>query len=355
MTVPVDYCPAVRFSEGVVRKRSSMLWAVVCVMTVWLRAGVTVAMEVTSSGPQTIKKGQGEKVTLGCTYTPGAADTGDVDIEWSNVSPDMTQKDHLVLSFTAGRKYAHGESSLMKRLDFLMPDPSQGDASIAISGLQVSDTATYQCKVKKAPGVDMRKVTMVVLVPPSEPKCWVEGSEEVGGTVSLRCKSSLGSSPMTYTWKRESGRATATQNSQSGELLISNHSASFMGNYLCAVKNEVGRGQCRYTLRAVQPTNRTGVIVGAVIGTLLALLLIFMLIWLLIWLCYNQIANEISFRSVPGHPTHPGMAYSSVRNAPPWKGSGRSSVFTERSNHAAPAHSQGAPPLKYDSRYGYPV
>lgn len=48
------------------------------------------------------------------------------------------------------------------RMKFLT-EPNQGDASITISGLKVSDTGTYQCKVKKAPGVDMRKVTLVVL------------------------------------------------------------------------------------------------------------------------------------------------------------------------------------------------
>lgn len=51
---------------------------------------------MTTTGPQTIQKAQGETVSLGCTYTPGPQDTGELDIEWSNVSPDMTQKDQLV-------------------------------------------------------------------------------------------------------------------------------------------------------------------------------------------------------------------------------------------------------------------
>lgn len=54
-------------------------------------------------------------------------------------------------------------------------------------------------------------------VPPSTPKCWVEGAEEKGGPVSLRCKSPQGSTPMSYTWSRESGGAmppTATQSKQ---------------------------------------------------------------------------------------------------------------------------------------------
>lgn len=53
-------------------------------------------MEITSSGPQTIQKPLGVTVNLGCTYTPGPQDTGELDIEWSNLSPDMTLKDQLV-------------------------------------------------------------------------------------------------------------------------------------------------------------------------------------------------------------------------------------------------------------------
>lgn len=43
-----------------------------------------------------MQKPQGDTVNLGCTYTPSPQDTGELDIEWSNVSPDMTQKDTLV-------------------------------------------------------------------------------------------------------------------------------------------------------------------------------------------------------------------------------------------------------------------
>jgi len=57
---------------------------------------LTWAIQVTSTGPQTIKKAQGESLTLGCTYTVAATDVGDLDIEWTLVSPDMTQKDELV-------------------------------------------------------------------------------------------------------------------------------------------------------------------------------------------------------------------------------------------------------------------
>lgn len=55
---------------------------------------------------------------------------------------------------------AKGPSGLMSRLTFVQADPSKGNASIHINYLNVEDTATYQCKVKKNPGVDSRKVTL---------------------------------------------------------------------------------------------------------------------------------------------------------------------------------------------------
>lgn len=51
---------------------------------------------MTATGPQTVQKALGETVKLGCTYTPGPQDTGELDIEWSNLNPDMTQRDQLV-------------------------------------------------------------------------------------------------------------------------------------------------------------------------------------------------------------------------------------------------------------------
>ena len=56
----------------------------------------------------------------------------------------------------------YGDTSLAKRMTFT-GDPKTGDATVSISDAVVSDTGTYQCKVKKAPGVDMRKVTLVVM------------------------------------------------------------------------------------------------------------------------------------------------------------------------------------------------
>ncbi|XP_017324244.1 V-set and immunoglobulin domain-containing protein 8b isoform X1 [Ictalurus punctatus] len=330
-----------------------------------------VGIQVTSTGPQTIKKPQGSEIILGCTYSESPSDTGQLDVEWSIVSPDMTQKDKLILSYSGGKEYKLGDPGLMTRLKFV-GDPSQGNATIVISSLYVSDTATYQCKVKKPPGIDSRKITLVILVPPSVPKCWVKNGEEVGSTVSLWCKSSEGSTPLIYKWTKENGEAlpsTAFQNPQTGELLIYNHSQSYTGNYVCVVSNDVGMEQCKYTLKAYNSTSKAGIIAGAVIGALLLLLLLLFLVWLLVC-CYQkqryekETANEIkedaaapeshlgsrhsSFRSIMGYQPHQGVTYSSIRNSKPRRADSNCRSF---STNQAP--SQG--PLRYNSRYGYPV
>ncbi|XP_029367052.1 V-set and immunoglobulin domain-containing protein 8b isoform X2 [Echeneis naucrates] len=357
--------------------------ALLFLVTLQLKTDITEAMRITSSGPQTIQKPQWATVTLGCTYTTDPGDTGDLDIEWSNVSPDMTQKDTLLLSYTGGQTHHYGNTDLSKRLRFIT-DPTQGDASITISDVRLSDTNTYQCKVKRAPGVDMRKVTLMVMVPPSVPKCWVEGGEEKGGTVTLRCKSSQGSIPLTYVWTRESGGAipsSATQDPESGELLIKNHTDSNTGTYMCEAKNAVGKEQCKYEVHAYNSTNKTGVIVGAVIGAILLFLLLLLLIWLLICCCHKrryqkEVANEIredapapesrpssrasSLRSVLGYRTHPGVQYTSVMNTmPSIRESGHNATYAGGSDRTSQRNTAGenpAPsPYNYDHQYGYPV
>lgn len=69
---------------------------------------------------------------------------------------------YQILSYSGGKEYKLGDPGLMTRLKFV-GDPSQGNATIVISSLYVSDTATYQCKVKKPPGIDSRKITLVIL------------------------------------------------------------------------------------------------------------------------------------------------------------------------------------------------
>ncbi|XP_067431371.1 V-set and immunoglobulin domain-containing protein 8a [Thunnus thynnus] len=334
----------------------------------------TQAVQVTSTGPQTIQKAEGESVTLDCSYTLSPLDTGELDIEWSVVSPDTTQKDQMLMSYSSGTKYVHGNHALVNGISFAAPDPSLGDASLSIALLTPAHSATYQCKVKKSPGVDMRKVSLVVMAKPSVPKCWVEGGELVGEALSLHCKSAKGSTPLKYMWRRESAGpipAAATQNAATGELKISNHSQSFAGIYLCEVNNAVGTEHCRINLKANKPPNRAAVIVGTTVGSLLLIFILLVFIGVIYWKLSNrrryekEFSNEIredvpppesrpvSRRTSRSASQHPQVTYCQVVGA-------EVGCLDDGRIHTPSTNSHGHTPIKYtpveyDSKYGYAV
>ncbi|KAM4527555.1 V-set and immunoglobulin domain-containing protein 8a isoform 1-T2 [Odontesthes bonariensis] len=322
-------------------------------------------MAVMSTGPQTIQKAEGESVTLGCAYTPSPFDTGELDIEWSVVSPDTTQKDYMLVSYSGGAEYHHGhhgDHAFAEGLSFAAGDPSKGDASLSIRQLSPAHSATYQCKVKKSPGVDARKMSLVVMVKPSVPKCWVEGGELVGEAASLHCLSAEGSPPLKYTWRRQSAEplpSAATQNSVTGELKISNHSQSFAGIYLCEVNNAVGAEHCRINLKANKPPNRAAVIVGTTVGSLLLIFILLVFLGLLFGKLSNRHDYEKEFSN-------------EIREDAPPPDSRPVSRHTGRSSGQHPqvtycqvgslneGHSRGHTPVKYapvqyDGEYGYAV
>lgn len=68
-----------------------------------------------------------------------------------------------LISYTSGSTYIHNHAEFPKGLRFTATDPSAGDASLSMVLLTPAQSATYQCKVKKAPGVDMLKVSLVIL------------------------------------------------------------------------------------------------------------------------------------------------------------------------------------------------
>ncbi|CAL9683593.1 unnamed protein product [Knipowitschia caucasica] len=331
-------------------------------------------MELVDTGPQTMMKAQGESVLLGCRYKPGPADTGALDIEWSVVSPDTTQKDQMLLSYSGGLVYVHSENPLSQGMTFASPDPSSGDASLSIAAVSPAHSATYQCKVKKSPGVDAHKLSLLVLVKPSVPQCWVEGSQAEGEPVTLLCKAARGSGPLTYTWRRQSGPPGASlqpQESASGELRISNHSQSHGGLYLCEVKNAVGSEQCQLHLRASKPPNRAAVIVGTVIGCILLLLILLLFIAVLYWKLRSRhsydkdLSNDIR-EDVPPPESRP-VSRRTTRSSGPshhhvtydplggtelsWSDDLHSELPSDLASSKNQVHS---PPL-YDRKYGYAV
>ncbi|NXC24478.1 VSIG8 protein, partial [Campylorhamphus procurvoides] len=80
-------------------------------------------------------------------------------------------------------------SGLQDRVAFVHTDPGQYDASIRLADLQVSDTGTYQCRVKKNTVAVHEVIVTVQAEKPATPQCWSEGELIEGGAVLLRCYS----------------------------------------------------------------------------------------------------------------------------------------------------------------------
>uniref|UniRef100_A0A8C6UJW5 V-set and immunoglobulin domain containing 8a n=1 Tax=Neogobius melanostomus TaxID=47308 RepID=A0A8C6UJW5_9GOBI len=304
------------------------------------------SMELLDSGPQTMMEAQGQRVALGCRYRPSPADTGDLDIEWSVVSPDTTQKDQMLVSYSGGKEYVHSENSLSKGMSFASPDPSMGDASLSIAAVTPSHSATYQCKVKKSPGVTCSRLK------PTVPRCWVEGAQMEGEPVSLHCKSDGGSGPSrTRGVGRAGPRGSAWSNAATGELKISNHSRSFAGLYLCEVNNAVGSERCQVHLRASKPANRAAVVVGTVIGCILLILIVLLFIAVLYWKlrgCPTPESRPVSRRTNRSSGPSHHVSYDPVGGT---ELSWSDDVHSDMPSSKNPIYT----PVQYDTKYGYAV
>ncbi|XP_060614624.2 V-set and immunoglobulin domain-containing protein 8-like [Anolis sagrei] len=200
-------------------------------------------------------------------------------------------------------------SGLQQRINFVIPDPSQYDASINLQDVQISDSATYECKVKKTT-LASRKVTIMVLERPSVPKCSVVGKVSLGHDVTLCCSSDAGNSPLAYQWARVSGHlhgntisAFATKGVNPGDIVIKNLSHEHVGLYQCSVANKVGYSQCVLEISLADDSNQMIIVIGVVLGSLLFLIL---LLCLTMWIIYcvrrrkfKEEVNQIRVDSAP--------------------------------------------------------
>ncbi|KAI1903472.1 hypothetical protein AGOR_G00027550 [Albula goreensis] len=249
-----------------------------CVLLGFLLSGVVHGLEITSQGSTSIEKASGESVKLDCQFALAPEDSGPLDIEWSLLASDNQKEDKVIILYSGDRSYEDYYAAMKGRVHFNSADPKNGDGSINLTGLKATDTGTYQCKVKKAPGIRSRKMLLTVMVRPSKPRCFIEGPSQEGKDVMLKCLSNEGTSPLQYTWEKTSDTkllpASAVLDPMAGTMNVKNASSSASGTYRCTATNRVGTEECVLTLRVSPPPNTAGIIAGAVIGVLLALILI---------------------------------------------------------------------------------
>ncbi|XP_069460792.1 V-set and immunoglobulin domain-containing protein 8 [Ambystoma mexicanum] len=282
------------------------------------------AVTIKEQSTETMFKSKGDTLVVPCTYTLDPSETGNLDIEWVLMNPDPRGLDTVILIYMDNEIIQKGPQELMQRLRFTAVNPGQADASITITYLEVKDSGTYYCKVKKNPGVASRKVTINVAVLPVRTQCSVNGEQFEGHDVTLKCKPEEGSPPLSFKWEKLAGDnpavpPTITLANTNGDLFIRNISQAIAGTYKCTVVNKVGHDECTVVLSAAKEENRAGIIAGAVIGAILLLLLLLLLIWCLICCCNRrryekELANEIK-EDMVAPPSNNNSRASSVRTA----------------------------------------
>uniref|UniRef100_A0A8B9F6I3 V-set and immunoglobulin domain containing 8 n=1 Tax=Amazona collaria TaxID=241587 RepID=A0A8B9F6I3_9PSIT len=226
-----------------------------------LSAALLRAVRINSKGREVLYLAKGDSVKLGCPYVLEPEDNGPqgVGIEWIQITPERTGPENVFLSYQDHHVNYGSGSGLQDRVAFVQTDPSQYDASIRLADLQVSDTGTYQCRVKKNT-VAVHEVIVTVQEKPLTPQCWTEGEVIEGGSVLLRCYSRGGTSPLAYQWAKLAdgygggrlpsgtiqggcwGAETPPWHSPGG--LTEAHA----GVYQCRVTNRVGYSVCQLNL-----------------------------------------------------------------------------------------------------------
>ncbi|CAL8285271.1 unnamed protein product [Merluccius merluccius] len=269
-----------------------------------LFAGMASSVEITSKGPRSIVVASGQTVKLECHFTLAPEDLAPLDIEWSLLASDIQNEEKVVILYYGDRAY--DDYPFMKgRVHFDMADPWNGDASINVTGLRLSDTGTYRCKVKKAPGIRSRKILLTVMVKPSRPRCYAEGPTEQGKDVVLRCVCEEGTIPLRYTWEKISDSkllpASAVLDAVGGTMNVRNALTSVSGTYRCKATNRVGNEECILHVDITPPSNMASIII-IIAGAIIAVLLILIIIAIILFCCCRarqrkkyekEISNEI--------------------------------------------------------------
>uniref|UniRef100_A0A8B9BY39 V-set and immunoglobulin domain containing 8 n=1 Tax=Anser brachyrhynchus TaxID=132585 RepID=A0A8B9BY39_9AVES len=214
------------------------------------------AVRINSKGREVLYLAKGDSVKLGCPYVLEPEDNGPqgVGIEWIQITPERTGPENVFLSYHDHHVNYGSGSGLQDRVAFVQNDPGQHDASIRLADLQVSDTGTYQCRVKKNT-VAVHEVIVTVQEKPATPQCWTEGELIEGSSILLRCYSRGGASPLAYQWAKLAdgyggGRLPhgTIQGRAPGDLLIHSLSEVHAGVYQCRVTNRVGYAVCQINL-----------------------------------------------------------------------------------------------------------
>ncbi|XP_061667385.1 coxsackievirus and adenovirus receptor homolog isoform X2 [Syngnathoides biaculeatus] len=226
-----------------------ILWYFV-LMGVLCSSGPARALEITMNSNH-YHTARGSNVKLACSYTHNMTTTQYTEITWSIVS--VTEDERHVIWFTDGHLTSDMDKALKGRVRFTSSDPTNGDASIIIKDVRLSDSGSYRCFVKKLPDLDFKSVDLTVMELPSQPQCSA-GREFAGSSgMTLRCRSSHDNNPLRYAWTKASGNLVMPPNAVVdpvvGTLRMDKISERDCGIYRCTVKSMVNTNYCDVVLK----------------------------------------------------------------------------------------------------------
>lgn len=228
---------------------------------------------INSTDKMLIEKPVGATVKMPCRFTLAPEDIGPLEIEWTRFSHGQTP-DLEIIVYSSGQVFDHYYAPLKNRVYFSSSDPRTGDGSIDLQQLNPSDSGTYKCQVKKAPGIKSIKFILQVLLPPSKPLCSTKGTTEVGKDVILHCKAEKGASPIDYIWQRTTGSKTLPSSAllvpAAGKVQIIQASEIDSGTYRCTARNRVGVEECFLELQITHPS-MAAIISATVVSVVLGL------------------------------------------------------------------------------------
>ncbi|XP_061667389.1 coxsackievirus and adenovirus receptor homolog [Syngnathoides biaculeatus] len=145
-----------------------------CILWPFLLLGVLCSSSPASTLEVTINNShyyaaRGSDVKRACSFTHDMTTMHFMDIKWTVVFG--TEDERHILWLVDGVFISETYKPLTGRVRFTSSDPTNGDASIIIKDVRLSDSGSYRCFVNKLPEKDLKTLELTVMELPSKPQC----------------------------------------------------------------------------------------------------------------------------------------------------------------------------------------
>ncbi|KAL7400562.1 hypothetical protein ABVT39_014105 [Epinephelus coioides] len=238
----------------------TVLWTVAMMILCALTPEPAYSLKITSDNNYYYGASD-ESVSLNCQFTLDSEDVENLDIEWNIVPPIRQEDDKLILRYSQSTIHNNLYAPLKNRIYFTSPEPQDGDASLSITDLRRKDSGTYQCKVRNLAREQITYIFLIVMERPDKPVCYMDGEAVLDTNITLRCRSSQGTPPLKYRWKKQSGNRMlppdAFVDARRGDLYLDQITERDSGTYRCKVRNRVGMEDCELILKITSPSTVT--------------------------------------------------------------------------------------------------